>query len=64
MDYTLALLLSLLHVVNVGMAAPLPEDMVKMKSKVKLMAQQLVVRVDKDFQVIILVLFMMTETEV
>ncbi|XP_041794496.1 leptin-like [Chelmon rostratus] len=50
MDPTLALLLSLLHLVSVGTAAPLPGEVVKMKSKVKWMAEQLVVRLDKDFQ--------------
>nr|XP_020468689.1 leptin-like isoform X1 [Monopterus albus] len=50
MEYTLALLFSLLHVINVGTAAPLPVEVVKMKSKVKWMAEQLVVRLDKDFQ--------------
>ncbi|XP_068579455.1 leptin a [Cebidichthys violaceus] len=51
MDYTLALLFSLLHVLSVCSAAPLPVEVVKMKSKVKWMAEQLVVRLNKDFQV-------------
>lgn len=51
MDYTLALLLSLLQLLSVGTAAPLPVEVVKMKSKVKWMAEQLVVKVDKDFPV-------------
>ncbi|XP_069567213.1 leptin-like [Brachyistius frenatus] len=51
MDYTLVLLFSLVHVLNVGTAAPLPVEVVKMKSKVKWMAEQLVVRLDKDFKV-------------
>ncbi|XP_078112184.1 leptin a [Sander vitreus] len=51
MEYTLALLFSLLHILSVGTAAPLPVEVVKMRSKVKWMAEQLVVRVNKDFQV-------------
>ncbi|XP_029290190.1 leptin-like [Cottoperca gobio] len=51
MDYTLALLFSLLHVLSVGTAAPLPVEVVNMKSKVKLLAEQLVVRLNKNFQV-------------
>ncbi|XP_070763836.1 leptin a [Enoplosus armatus] len=51
MDYTLAILFSLLQVLSVGTAAPVPVEVVKMKSKVKWMAEQLVVRLDKDFQV-------------
>lgn len=60
MDYTLAVLLSLLQLFNVGTAAPLPVEVVKMKSKVKWMAEQLVVRLDKDFQVIFMVPFTLT----
>ncbi len=60
MDYTLAVLLSLLQIFNVCTAAPLPAEVVKMKSKVKWMAEQLVVRLDKDFQVIFMILFMVT----
>lgn len=56
------LLFSLLQILSVGTAAPLPVEVVKMKSKVKWMAEQLVVRLDKDFQVNFLVLFMVTET--
>ncbi|XP_026167583.1 leptin-like [Mastacembelus armatus] len=51
MDYSLALLFSLLQVLSIATAAPLPVEVVKMKSKVKWMAEQLVVRLDKDFQV-------------
>ncbi|XP_034735108.1 leptin-like [Etheostoma cragini] len=51
MEYTLALVFSLLHVLSVGTAAPLPVEVVKMRSKVKWMADQLVVRLNKDFQV-------------
>lgn len=51
MDYTLALLFSLLHILSVGTAAPLPVEVVKMKSKVKWMAEQLVVRLNRDIQV-------------
>ncbi|XP_059191726.1 leptin-like [Centropristis striata] len=51
MDYTLALLFSLLHIFSVGTAAPLPVEVVKMKSKVKWMAEQLVARLNKDFEV-------------
>ncbi|XP_034391456.1 leptin-like [Cyclopterus lumpus] len=51
MDSTLALLFSLMHILSVCSAAPLPMEVVKMKSKVKWMAEQLVVRLNKDFQV-------------
>lgn len=51
MDYTLALLISLLQLLTVGTAAPLSVEVVKMKSKVKWMAEQLVVKLDKSFQV-------------
>ncbi|XP_054475793.1 leptin-like isoform X2 [Anoplopoma fimbria] len=51
MDYTLALLFSLLHILSLCSAAPLSVDVVKMKSKVKLGAEQLVVKLSKDFQV-------------
>ncbi|XP_058501401.1 leptin-like [Solea solea] len=47
MDYTLAILLSLLQLLSMCTAAPLP---VEVKSKVKRLAEQLVVRLDKDFQ--------------
>lgn len=57
MDYTRVLLLSLFHALSVCTAAPLPADVVKMKSKVKWMAEQLVVRLDKDIQVGFIVLF-------
>lgn len=53
MDFTLALLLSLLQL-SVCMAAPGAVEAVnvgKMKTKVKWMAEQLVVRLDTDFQV-------------
>ncbi|KAI3370745.1 hypothetical protein L3Q82_007288 [Scortum barcoo] len=49
MDYVLAVLLSLLQLFNVGTTAPV--EVVKMKSKVKWMAEQLVVRLNKDFEV-------------
>nr|QFQ51510.1 leptin A [Lateolabrax maculatus]UPX95538.1 leptin [Lateolabrax maculatus] len=51
MDYTLAILFSLLQLLSGGTAAPLQEEVVKMKSKVKWMAEQLMVRLDKDFLV-------------
>lgn len=51
MHYTLALLVSLLQLLSMCKAAPLPVEVVKMKSKVKWMAEQLVVRLDEDFQV-------------
>ncbi|XP_034541893.1 leptin-like isoform X2 [Notolabrus celidotus] len=51
MHYTLALLFSLLQLLTVCTAAPLSVEVVKMKSKVKWMAEQLVVRLNKDFQV-------------
>nr|BEJ26138.1 leptin a [Ammodytes japonicus] len=51
MDCTLALLFSLLQLLSVGTAAPLPGKVVKMKSRVKWMAEQLIVRLNKDFQV-------------
>lgn len=57
MDYTLAILFSLLQLLSGGTAAPLQEEVVKMKSKVKWMAEQLMVRLDKDFLVIFMVVF-------
>ncbi|XP_037623710.1 leptin-like [Sebastes umbrosus] len=55
MDYTLALLFSLLHLLSVATAAPLPVEVVTMKSKVKWRAEQLLVRLNslhqQDFQV-------------
>ncbi|TKS73366.1 Leptin Precursor [Collichthys lucidus] len=45
MDYSLPLLFTLLHLLSVGTAAPL------MKSKVKWMAEQLVLKLDRNFQV-------------
>ncbi|XP_035521374.1 leptin-like [Morone saxatilis] len=51
MDYTLAILFSMLQLLSVSMAAPLPVEVVKMKSKVKWMAEQLVVRLNRDFEV-------------
>ncbi|CAK6968952.1 leptin A [Scomber scombrus] len=52
MDYsTLTLLISLSQVLCVGTAAPLSVEVVKMKFKVKWMAEQLVVKLNKDFQV-------------
>ncbi|XP_034444537.1 leptin-like [Hippoglossus hippoglossus] len=50
MDYTLALLFSLLQVLSVCSAAPVPPEVMMMKSKVKWMAEQLVDRLDKDFK--------------
>ncbi|XP_030282301.1 leptin a [Sparus aurata] len=56
MDYTLALLLSLLQLLSAGTAAPapatapVPAEVVKMKSKVKWIAEQLLVRLNRDFQ--------------
>lgn len=61
MDYTLALLLSLLQLLSAGTAAPapatapVPAEVVKMKSKVKWIAEQLLVRLNRDFQVTFLV---------
>lgn len=51
MDYSLAVTLTLLQLLNVGSTAPVPGDVTKMKSKVKWMAEQLVVKLNKDFQV-------------
>ncbi|KAM7396612.1 hypothetical protein PAMP_019645 [Pampus punctatissimus] len=52
MDYSiLFFLLSLLQVLSVGTTAPLPVEVVNLKSKVKWMAEQLVVRLEKDIQV-------------
>ncbi|KAE8296376.1 Leptin Precursor [Larimichthys crocea] len=51
MDYSLALLFTLLHLLSVGTAAPLSAEVVKMKSKVKWMAEQLVLKLDRNFQV-------------
>lgn len=53
MDYSLALVLSLLQL-SVCMPVPVTQEVtsvVKMKSKVKWMAEQLVARLDRDFQV-------------
>uniref|UniRef100_A0A3P8T1T2 Leptin n=1 Tax=Amphiprion percula TaxID=161767 RepID=A0A3P8T1T2_AMPPE len=50
MDYTLVFLLSLLQVLSLCTAAPVPAEVVKMKSKVKWMAEQLVVKLNRDFQ--------------
>ncbi|CAJ1056854.1 leptin-like isoform X2 [Xyrichtys novacula] len=50
MHYTVALLFSLLQLISLGTAAPLSVEVVKMKTKVKWMAEQLVVRLNKDFQ--------------
>ncbi len=60
MDYTLALLFSVLQLLSMGSAAPLSVEVVKMKSKVKWMAEQLVVRLDKDFEVMFVILFAAT----
>lgn len=51
MDYSLALVLTLLQLLNVSSAAPVPGEVTRMKSKVKWMAEQLVVKLNKDFQV-------------
>lgn len=51
MDYSLVLLFSLFQALSMGTAAPLPVEVVTMKSKVKWMAEQLLVRLDKDIQV-------------
>lgn len=51
MDYSLVLLFSLFQALSMGTAAPLPVEVVAMKSKVKWMAEQLLVRLDKDIQV-------------
>lgn len=48
---TLAVLFSLIF--SLGTAAPLPVEVLKMKSKVKWMAEQLVVRLDGNSQVFI-----------
>lgn len=50
MHYAVALLFCLLPVVSVGTAAPLSVEVVKMKSRVKWMAEQLVARLNRDFQ--------------
>ena len=55
----MALLLSLLQLLSVGTAAPLSVEVVKMKSKVKWMAEQLLVRLNRDFQVIFVSKFML-----
>ncbi|XP_035763091.1 leptin-like [Neolamprologus brichardi] len=48
MDYGLVLLFSLFQALSMGTAAPLPVEVVTMKSKVKWMAEQLLVRLDND----------------
>ncbi|XP_060932652.1 leptin-like [Limanda limanda] len=50
MDYTLALLFSLLQVLSVCSAAPVTPEVMVMKSKVKWMAKQLVDRLNTDFK--------------
>ncbi|KAG7217447.1 hypothetical protein INR49_021615 [Caranx melampygus] len=50
MDYTLALLFFLLQALSLCTAAPVSAEVLKMKSKVKGMAEQLILRLDKDFQ--------------
>lgn len=47
MDYSLVLLFSLFQALSMGTAAPLPVEVVTMKSKVKWMAEQLLVRLDR-----------------
>lgn len=64
MDYGLVLLFSLFQALSMGTAAPLPVEVVTMKSKVKWMAEQLVVRLDKDVQVAFIVLCAKTEFSV
>lgn len=59
MDYSLTLVLTLLQLVNAGAAAPVPGEVVRMKSKVKWMAEQLVVKLNKDFQVCSELLFVL-----
>ncbi|XP_020508550.2 leptin a [Labrus bergylta] len=51
MQYNLAIVFSLLQLLSEGTAAPLSVEVVKMKSKVKWMTEQLVIRLNKDFQV-------------
>ncbi|XP_068595557.1 leptin-like [Brachionichthys hirsutus] len=51
MDYILAILFSVMHMVSVGTAAPVTMDVVLMKSKVKWMAEQLVVKLDKNVEI-------------
>lgn len=51
MDYGLVLLFSLFQALSMGTAAPLPVEEVTMKSKVKWMAEQLLVRLDTDTEV-------------
>lgn len=61
MDYSIvAILFSLLHVFNVGTAAPLPVEVEK--AKVERMAKQLIVKLNKDFQVIFVVLSVATQS--
>ncbi|KAK5867510.1 hypothetical protein PBY51_011992 [Eleginops maclovinus] len=50
MDNTLALLFSLLFIFSVGTAAPLPMDVVNMKSRVKVISETLLSRLKKGFQ--------------
>lgn len=62
MEYSLALLFSLLQLISMATAAPLPVEVVKMKSKVKWMAEHLVVRLNRNFQVtFMMVLFLVTQ---
>lgn len=62
MDSSVALLLTLLQLLDAGSAAPVPADVVKMKAKVKWMAEQLVVKLNKDFQVTCRTLFLVPPT--
>lgn len=55
MDYTLALLFFLLQALSLCTAAPVPAEVLKMK--VKAMAEQLILRLDKDFQVTIVAVY-------
>ncbi|XP_068169753.1 leptin-like [Antennarius striatus] len=51
MDYILAILFSLLHILSVGTAVPVTMDTVLMKLKVKWMAGQLVVKLEKNVEI-------------
>lgn len=50
MDYTPVFLFSLLQVLSLSTAAPVPTEAMKMKSKVRGMADQLVFKLNRDFQ--------------
>lgn len=59
MDNTLALLFPLLFIFSVGTAAPLPMDVVNMKSTVKRISETLVNSLNQHLQVTFIVLFAM-----